>query len=70
VARPGCLGKLGTGSSFAQRALSQDDNETCAGESPARTRNFLLQAVAFPHEALEAGFVEEIVGQFFVGEHG
>ena len=30
----------------------------------------LLQAEAFGHEALEAGFVEEVVGEFFVGEHG
>ena len=29
-----------------------------------------MQAEAFAHEALEAGFVEEIVGEFFVGEHG
>jgi len=33
-------------------------------------RGFLLQAEAFAHEALEAGFVEEVVGEFFVGEHG
>jgi len=30
----------------------------------------LLQAEAFSHQALETGFVEEIVGEFFVGEHG
>ena len=30
----------------------------------------LLQAEAFGHEALEAGFVEEVIGEFFVGEHG
>jgi hypothetical protein len=33
-------------------------------------RSRLLQAEAFGHDALEAGFVEEIVGEFFVGEHG
>lgn len=30
----------------------------------------LLQSEAFAHEALEAGFVEQVVGEFFVGEHG
>ena len=30
----------------------------------------LLQAEAFAHQALEAGFVEQVVGEFFVGEHG
>jgi hypothetical protein len=34
----------------AQRALARDD------------KRFLLQAVAFAHQALEAGFVEEVVG--------
>ena len=29
-----------------------------------------MQAEAFAHEALQAGFVEEIVGEFFVGKHG
>ncbi len=33
-------------------------------------RNRLLQAEAFAHQALQAGFVEKIVGEFFVGEHG
>jgi len=30
----------------------------------------LLQAEALAHEALQAGFVEKVVGEFFVGEHG
>ena len=30
----------------------------------------LLKPEAFAHEALEAGFVEQVVGEFFVGEHG
>jgi hypothetical protein len=30
----------------------------------------LLQAVSFLHHSLYAGFVEKVVGQFFVGEHG
>jgi len=30
----------------------------------------LLEAEAFGHEALEAGFVEKVVGQFFIREHG
>jgi hypothetical protein len=34
------------------------------------TITLLLQAKAFAHEALEAGFVEEVVGEFLVGEHG
>jgi hypothetical protein len=29
-----------------------------------------LQAEAFAYQALEAGFVEQVVGKFFVGEHG
>ncbi len=29
-----------------------------------------MQAEAFTHEALQAGFVEKIVGEFFVREHG
>jgi len=33
-------------------------------------RSRLLQAEAFGHEALEAGFVEKVVGEFLVGEHG
>jgi len=33
-------------------------------------RRCLLQAEAFAHQALEAGFVEQIVGEFLVGEHG
>ena len=48
-----------------ERALAR------AGESPASTPGTsLLQAEAFGHEALEAGFIEEVVGKFFVGEHG
>jgi hypothetical protein len=31
---------------------------------------FLLQAEAFSHQPLQAWFVEQIVGQFFVGKHG
>ena len=31
---------------------------------------FLLQAEAFGHESLQARLVEEVVGKFFVGEHG
>lgn len=34
------------------------------------TFSLLLEAEAFGHEALKAGFVEEVVGEFFVGEHG
>jgi len=30
----------------------------------------LLQPEAFLHQPLQAGFVEEVVGEFFVGEHG
>ena len=30
----------------------------------------LLQPEALAHQALEAGFVEQVVGEFFVGEHG
>ena len=30
----------------------------------------LLQSEAFAHQALEAGFIEQVVGEFFVGEHG
>jgi hypothetical protein len=30
----------------------------------------LLQAEALAHDALQAGFVEEIEGEFLVGEHG
>jgi hypothetical protein len=30
----------------------------------------LLQAKTFAHQALQAGFVEEIVGELLVGEHG
>ncbi len=29
-----------------------------------------MQAEAFAQEALQAGFVEKVVGEFFVGEHG
>jgi len=48
-----------------ERALAR------AGESPASTPGTsLLQAEAFGHEALEAGFVEKVIGEFFVGEHG
>ncbi len=32
--------------------------------------SLLLQAKAFAHQALEAGFIEQVVGEFFVGEHG
>ena len=42
--------------------------------APLRTTNHpdrrLLQAEAFAHEALQAGFVKEIVGEFFVRKHG
>lgn len=30
----------------------------------------LLQVKPFPHEPLQAGFVEDVVGEFFVGKHG
>ncbi len=29
----------------------------------------LLEPIAFVHQALQAGFVEQIVGEFFVGKH-
>ena len=29
-----------------------------------------LDPEAFPHDALQAGLVKQIVGQFFIGEHG
>jgi hypothetical protein len=32
--------------------------------------NILLQPESFLHEPLQAGFVEQIEGEFFVGEHG
>jgi len=35
-----------------------------------RSRVESLQVEALPHQALEAGFVEKIVGQLFVGKHG
>jgi|HubBroStandDraft_6_1064221.scaffolds.fasta_scaffold10356_6 hypothetical protein len=31
--------------------------------------NYLLQTEAFGHQTLEARFVENVVGEFFVGEH-
>ena len=30
----------------------------------------LLQMKSFPHEPLQPGFVEDVVGEFFVREHG
>ena len=36
----------------------------------AHGQSQLLQAEAFAHQALQAGFVEQVVGKFFVGEHG
>jgi len=38
--------------------------------SSSNRSNFLLQAETFVHQALEARFVEDVVGEFFVGEHG
>jgi len=35
-----------------------------------RNRHRSLQPESFLHQALQAGFVEEVVGEFFVGEHG
>lgn len=35
-----------------------------------RPAEALLQVETFPHEPLQAGFVEDVVGEFFVGEHG
>ena len=32
--------------------------------------DFLLQAEAFVHQTLETRFVEDVVGEFFVGKHG
>ncbi len=32
--------------------------------------DFLLQAKTFVHQSLEARFVENVVGKFFVGKHG
>ena len=34
------------------------------------TPEHLLQPKPFLHQPLQAGFVEEVVGEFFVGEHG
>ena len=33
-------------------------------------RDFLLQAETFVHQALEARFIKNVVGEFFVGKHG
>jgi hypothetical protein len=30
----------------------------------------LLQVVALPHEPLQAGLVDDVVGEFLIGEHG
>ena len=30
----------------------------------------LLQMESLPHQALQARFVNDVVGEFFVGEHG
>jgi len=29
-----------------------------------------LQMESFPHQPLQPGFVEDVVGEFFIGEHG
>jgi hypothetical protein len=36
----------------------------------AHRQSQLLQAEALGHQALQAGFIEQVVGEFFVGEHG
>lgn len=41
------------------------------GGCPVKTDTAtLLQVKAFPHESLQAGFVQDVVGEFLVGEHG
>jgi hypothetical protein len=37
-------------------------------ESPSNIA--LLEPEAFLHEALQAGLIQQVVGEFFVGEHG
>ena len=37
---------------------------------PLQSAVKLLQPEALPHEPLQAGLVDNVVGQFLVGEHG
>jgi hypothetical protein len=44
--------------------------QICSANSREQLLAALLQPEAFLHQPLQAGFVEQIEGEFFVGEHG